>query len=130
VSAWLKSPLESLFPELQFLDPAEETVASLVPHITRGKARVACVATASDEYPFDEFKQILAKLKIPLIAELVQQIFGLLELVPSYWIDHCLTHVAYAVAPEMRNQLCFYLPENPFTEYRRANWCRPTDFDL
>jgi hypothetical protein len=55
---------------------------------------------------------------------------GLLELVPSYWINHCLTRVAYAVTPEMRNQLCFYLPKDPFTEYRRADWCRPTYIDL
>src|SRR4029077_8709371 len=50
--------------------------------------------------------------------------------VPSYWINHCLTHVAHAVTPEMLNQLCFYLPKNPFTEYRRAYWRRPTDIDL
>jgi glutamate racemase len=69
---WLKAPLEMVFPELLFLDPAEETVASLEPYVTRGSGAISCVVTASDKYPFDELTEMLAKLKIPLIAELIQ----------------------------------------------------------
>jgi len=68
---WLKQPLEAVFPELRFLDPAEDVISALAPHTTRGTGRTSCVATASEKYPFQEFVDILQKLDIPLTAELV-----------------------------------------------------------
>jgi len=68
---WLKQPLEAVFPELRFLDPAEDVISALAPHTTRGTGRTSCVVTASDKYPFEEFADILEKLNIPLIAELI-----------------------------------------------------------
>jgi glutamate racemase len=68
---WLKHALEAVFPELIFLDPAEETVAALAPYVTRGSGAVACVVTASDTCQFGVFEEMLRKLDIPLIAELV-----------------------------------------------------------
>jgi glutamate racemase len=69
---WLKSALQGVFPELLFLDPALDAVFSLAPHVTRGGGQVLCVVTASEKYPFEEFREMLAKLKIPLTAELIQ----------------------------------------------------------
>jgi glutamate racemase len=69
---WLKEPLEAVFPELLFLDPAEDAVSALAPHVTRGSGQVSCVVTASEKYPFEEFREMLATLKIPLIAQLIQ----------------------------------------------------------
>jgi glutamate racemase len=69
---WLKAPLEAVFPELLFLDPAENAVSALAPYVTRGSGRVSCIVTASEKYPFEEFREMLAKLKIPLVAELIQ----------------------------------------------------------
>jgi glutamate racemase len=69
---WLRAPLEGVFPELLFLDPAEDAVSALAPHLTRGSGQISCVVTANEKYPFEEFREMLAKLKIPLIAELIQ----------------------------------------------------------
>jgi glutamate racemase len=69
---WLRPIFEAVYPELLFLDPAEQTVSALAPHVTHGGGLVCCVATASEKYPFEEFQQMLAKLKIPLTARLIQ----------------------------------------------------------
>ena len=42
------------------------------------------------------------------------------QAVPLYRIKHCPAQVADAITAEVRNQLCFYLPEDPPAEYRRA----------
>lgn len=69
---WLNSALDAVFPELVFLDPAEEVVAALAPYVTHGNGTVSCVVTASDAYPFEEFKAMLMKLDIPLTAEWIK----------------------------------------------------------
>jgi len=68
---WLKSSLETTYPELIFLDPAEEAVEALAPYVTHGSGAVACLVTASTKYPYKEFERMLRILNIPLTAELI-----------------------------------------------------------
>jgi glutamate racemase len=69
---WLRSAFEEAFPELLFLDPAEEAVTALAPYVTQGRGEVSCVVTASDKYSFGEFEEMLRRLGIPLVAELIE----------------------------------------------------------
>ncbi|WP_347556854.1 aspartate/glutamate racemase family protein [Robbsia sp. KACC 23696] len=69
---WLRPLLEAVAPRCVFLDPAEEVVARLAPHVTEGSGTVSAIVTASSAYPFHEFEAMLHKLDIPLKTEWVE----------------------------------------------------------
>ena len=50
----------------------EEAVTALAPYVTQGRGEVSCVVTASDKYPFREFEEMLRRLSIPLVTELIE----------------------------------------------------------
>ncbi len=63
---WLLPYLEEAAPELTFLDPCDQVLLHLVPHLSPGSGTVVCLATESLEFPLDGLVEMLKRLGVSL----------------------------------------------------------------
>lgn len=67
---WLRTFFETASPGMAFLDPAEEILLPLQPHLSQGSGTTLCIASASAEYPMEELQKMLRSLGVELEPQL------------------------------------------------------------
>lgn len=66
---WIIDYFKQAAPDIQFINPVEQTVKALVPYVTQGTGQMRCYATASKEYPLIGLQLMFEKLNIPIQLE-------------------------------------------------------------
>ena len=82
---WLQAYFEEAAPGILFMDPADQVLDELVPHLRLGAGKTICLATESEQYPFEQFARILVELDVKEAP-------------------HRFSHLPYSVSEEMESR--------------------------